>query len=154
MKPYILITNDDGIQAPGLRALWEALLDVADTVVVAPADDQSATGMSITLRTPISVEKHFWEKEVVWSVRGTPADTVKMALSVLLERKPDMIVSGINNGSNAGRNILYSGTVSAVIEGTMRDIPGIAFSCHDHKEPDYALATQHIPSMVRYMLDY
>lgn len=154
MKPYILITNDDGIHAPGLKALWESLSKVADTVVVAPATEQSATGLSITVRSPLRVEKQNWQGSTAWSVMGTPADSVKMALSVLLERKPDLIVSGINRGSNAGRNVLYSGTVSAVIEGAMRDIPGVAFSCYDYLEPDYLLASKHVPSIVNYVLDH
>lgn len=151
MKPYILITNDDGIHAPGLKALWEVLREVGETVIVAPALEQSAAGLSITIRSPLLVKEH---EMGMWSVRGTPADSVKMALSVLLKRKPDLIVSGINKGSNAGRNILYSGTVSAVIEGAMRDVPGIAFSCYDFEEPDYQLASRYVPSIVRYALEH
>lgn len=155
MKPYILITNDDGILAPGIRVLWESLKDWADVVIVAPAREQSAAGLSITLRDPLRVEKHLWDDNTTaWAVTGTPTDSVKMALSVLLERKPDLIVSGINRGANAGKTILYSGTVSAVIEGALRDIPGIAFSTYDLQDPDYSLAAPYISSIVRYALEH
>lgn len=154
MKPKILITNDDGINAPGIKALWNALKDWCDVTVVAPREEQSAAALSITVRTPIRMEKYLWEDKMAWSVTGTPADSVKMALSVLLEDKPDLIVSGINRGSNAGKTILYSGTVSAVIEGALRDIPGIAFSCWDYNNPDYELAAPHIADIVRYTLEH
>lgn len=154
MKPYILITNDDGIHAPGIKVLYDSLKEWADVVVVAPSEEQSAKGLSITIRDPLRVQKLLWDDKPAYAVRGTPADSVKMALSVLLERKPDLIVSGINCGSNAGRNILYSGTVSAVIEGALRDIPGIAFSCYDYPDPDYSLAAPYIQNIVNYALKH
>lgn len=153
MKPKILITNDDGIQAPGIRALWMALKDFCDCTVIAPHSDQSGTGLSITVRAPLRVKKHLWEEGTAWSVSGTPADSVKMALSALLDDKPDLIVSGINKGSNTGRTILYSGTVSAAIEGAIQGIPAIAFSCWDFVEPDYSLASPWVEEIVQYVIE-
>src|SRR5690348_2759860 len=130
-QPYILVTNDDGVHAPGIKHLWKALSKIANVVVVAPASEQSAVSLSITTRQPLRTEKIDWpriENEQVWAINGTPADCVKLALNVILSTPPQLIVSGINRGSNAGRNILYSGTVAAVIEGVMHNIPGIAFS--------------------------
>ena len=125
----ILITNDDGINAPGLKVLWSALKDYADVYVVAPEVEQSGVGLGITTLRPLNVKKVSWEDNgLAWSVSGTPADCVKVAVSLLLKEPPDLIVSGINNGINPGRTALYSGTVGAIIEGVFRGISGIAFS--------------------------
>src|SRR5262245_14985477 len=147
MRPHILITNDDGIHAPGIKHLWKALQDIAQVTVIAPAAEQSAVSLSITIRNPLKIDKVTWsEGTEVWSVSGTPADCVKLGLSVLLQNPPNLIVSGINKGNNAGRNMLYSGTVAAVIEGIMHDIPGIAFSCKDYVQPDYQATEKYIPT--------
>lgn len=153
-KNHILVTNDDGIHAAGIRHLWKALNHIADLTVVAPASEQSAVGLSITLRNPIQISKFDdWMQGVsAWAVTGTPADCVKMALNVILDNPPDLIVSGINRGSNAGRNVLYSGTVAAVIEGTLQGIPGIAFSSYDYKHTPYQKAEPYIPKIVEYVL--
>lgn len=154
-RPKILITNDDGVTAPGIRYLAEVLKEIGEISIVAPQQEQSATGLSITIRQPIEIEPIHWScgtKAV--GVSGKPADCVKMALSVLLDHTPDLIVSGINRGSNAGRNIFYSGTVAAVIEGILHDIPGIAFSCCDYNKPDYSTAKNHIGSIVKYVLEH
>lgn len=149
MKPHILITNDDGINAPGIRHLWNALKDHARLTIVAPAQEQSAVGVSITIRQPLRIEKREWDANTAaYAVTGTPADCIKMALIRLLETKPDLIVSGINRGSNAGRNILYSGTVGGTIEGVMNGVPGIAFSCYDFFDTDYTITEKHIPKIV------
>jgi 5'-nucleotidase len=127
----ILLTNDDGIYAPGLRALRKELLQLGEVVVVAPATEQSAVGHSITLLTPLLIQQLFDEHEqpLGWAVEGRPADCVKLALVELLkERPPDLIVSGVNAGSNAGINVMYSGTVAAAIEGSFFGIPSIAVS--------------------------
>ena len=115
----ILLTNDDGIHAPGLRAMRAELKKLGEVVVVAPATEQSAVGHSITLSTPLIVQQVFDEsKEFVgWAVEGRPADCVKLALLELLPEPPDLVVSGLNAGANAGINMLYSGTVPAAIEG-------------------------------------
>lgn len=155
-RPLILICNDDGVHAPGIKHLWKALRAVADLVVIAPATEQSAVGQSITIRRPLRIEEVTWDgvEADVSSINGTPADCIKIALSVILPRKPDLIVSGINRGSNAGRNVLYSGTVAAVIEGALQNIPGIAFSMVDYFNPDYAQAEKHIPLIVRYVQEH
>lgn len=155
-RPKILIVNDDGIHAPGIRHLWNSLKDVADITIVAPATEQSAVGVSITLRSPLRIQQVDWpENGTAWSITGTPADCVKMGLKVILNKeKPDLIVSGINRGSNAGRNILYSGTVGGTIEGIIQGIPGIAFSCVDYFDTNYKKVEKYIPKIVDYILKH
>src|SRR5581483_10647802 len=111
----ILLTNDDGVYAPGLRALRKELLKLGDVTVVAPAGEQSAVGHSITLLAPLLAQEVLDENEhpLGWAVEGRPADCVKLALLELLKEPPDLVVSGLNAGSNAGINVLYSGTVAA-----------------------------------------
>lgn len=150
--PKILITNDDGIHAPGIRHLYEAMKGLGEIVVVAPSEERSATSLSITLRSPLRIDPH-WGVANVWSVNGTPADCVKMALSVVLDSPPDLLVSGINRGTNAGRNVLYSGTVAAAIEGSLHDIPSIAFSCWDYFEPNYEAFLQHTRKIASHVLE-
>src|SRR5580692_521313 len=115
----ILLTNDDGVYAPGLRALRKELQKLGEVTVVAPAGEQSAVGHSITLLTPLLVQEVLDDQKrpLGWAVEGKPADCVKLALMELLPEPPDVIVSGLNAGSNAGINVLYSGTVAAAIEG-------------------------------------
>jgi 5'-nucleotidase len=126
----ILLTNDDGIYAPGLRALLPELRKLGEVVVVAPATEQSAVGHSVTLTTPLIVQEVRDEKHqpMGWAVEGRPADCVKLALRELLSEPPDVIVSGLNAGSNAGINVLYSGTVAAAIEGAFFKVTSIATS--------------------------
>src|SRR5262249_4932714 len=115
----ILLTNDDGIHAPGLRALRKELLKLGEVIVVAPAGEQSAVGHSVTLLTPLIIQEVYDEEKkfLGWAVEGRPADCVKLALMELLPDPPDLVISGMNAGSNAGINVLYSGTVAAAIEG-------------------------------------
>jgi 5'-nucleotidase len=126
----ILLTNDDGVYAPGLRALRAALQKLGTVTVVAPAGEQSAVGHSITLLTPLLVQEVVDENQqpMGWAVEGRPADCVKLALMELLPDKPNLIVSGLNAGSNAGINVLYSGTVAAAIEGAFYHCTSIAVS--------------------------
>jgi 5'-nucleotidase len=126
----ILLTNDDGIYAPGLRALRPELQKLGEVVVVAPATEQSAVGHSVTLTTPLIVQEILDEQQKLlgWAVEGRPADCVKLALRELLDQPPDLIVSGLNAGSNAGINVLYSGTVAAAIEGAFFRVTSIACS--------------------------
>ena len=126
----ILLTNDDGIYAPGLRALRTELAKLGDVTVVAPATEQSAVGHSITLLTPLVVQEVLDEhnRPLGWAVEGKPADCVKLALLELLPQPPDLLVSGLNAGANAGINVLYSGTVAAAIEGAFFQCPSIAVS--------------------------
>jgi 5'-nucleotidase len=126
----ILLTNDDGIYAPGLRALRSELQKLGEVIVVAPATEQSAVGHSITLTRPLIVQEVLDEERKLlgWAVEGRPADCVKLALLELLPDPPDLIVSGLNAGSNAGINVLYSGTVAAAIEGAFFRRTSIACS--------------------------
>src|SRR5688572_4893 len=125
----ILLTNDDGIHAPGLRALRKELLKLGEVTVVAPAGEQSAVGHSVTLLTPLIVQEITEGQEFIgWAVEGRPADCVKLALLELLPEPPDLVVSGMNAGSNAGINVLYSGTVAAAIEGAFYRQTSIAVS--------------------------
>src|SRR5437773_2976432 len=126
----ILLTNDDGVYAPGLRSLRKELQKLGDVVVVAPATEQSAVGHSITLLTPLLVQEVLDEENqpMGWAVEGRPADCVKLALLELLAEPPDLVVSGLNAGSNSGINVLYSGTVAAAIEGAFFQRTSVAVS--------------------------
>jgi 5'-nucleotidase len=123
--PNILITNDDGIHAPGLRALVAALADVGTITIVAPSRERSAAAQSLTLRQPIYCDQ-IAERE--YSIDGTPADAMILALHTLLDDKPDLVLSGINRGGNVGENIYYSGTVGAAMEGAINRVPSVAIS--------------------------
>ena len=123
--PHILITNDDGIFAPGLRALVAALADLGTISVVAPSQERSAASQSLTMRHPIFCEQ-VAERE--WSVDGTPADAMIVALHKLLPVRPDLVVSGINPGGNMGEDVFYSGTVGAAMEGAINNVPAFAVS--------------------------
>jgi 5'-nucleotidase len=126
----ILLTNDDGIYAPGLRALRPELQKLGEVLVVAPAAEQSAVGHSVTLTTPLVVQEVLDEdrQPLGWAVEGRPADCVKLALRELMPDPPDLVVSGLNAGSNAGINVLYSGTVAAAIEGSFFRCTSVACS--------------------------
>src|SRR5271163_3675305 len=143
----ILLTNDDGVYAPGLRALRTALHKLGDVTVVAPVGEQSAVGHSITLLTPLLVQEVLDDEQrpMGWAVEGRPADCVKLALMELLPKRPDVVVSGLNAGSNAGINILYSGTVAAAIEGAFFQCVSIAVSLEYTKARplDFAGASAH-----------
>jgi 5'-nucleotidase len=148
--PNILIANDDGIHAPGLRALTEALEGLGTLDVVAPHLERSGTAQSITLRQPIAVEQI---TEHRWAVEGTPTDCVILALNKLLAVKPDLVVSGINRGGNMGENVYYSGTLGAAMEGVINGIPGIAISlAHRGQEFDYADAARFARRLVELAL--
>jgi len=125
----ILVTNDDGIDSPGIAALVHAMRTLGDVVVVAPDRQQSAVGHALTVSSPLRAVKFHRDGEVFgWAVNGTPADCVKLAISALLEKMPDIVVSGINHGSNTSVNAIYSGTVSAATEGALNGIPSMAVS--------------------------
>ena len=131
-KPLILVTNDDGITAPGLRNLIELMDTLGEVVVVAPDSPQSGMGHAITIDSTLYSKKVVIDPDkgapAEYSCSGTPADCVKLALQELLDRKPDLVVSGINHGSNAAINVIYSGTMSAAIEAGIEGIPAIGFS--------------------------
>ncbi len=125
----ILITNDDGIHAPGLYAIANHLSETAEVTVVAPERQQSATSHSITLHKPLHVNPVHWRKDITaFQVNGTPADCVKIALGVLCDNQPDLVISGINSGANLGSDIIYSGTASAAAEAALQGRPAIACS--------------------------
>jgi 5'-nucleotidase len=125
----ILLTNDDGIYAPGLAAMQRELCQLGDVCVVAPATEQSGVGHSITFLSPLIVKEVFSEgRRWGWAVEGSPADSVKIGVFELCPRRPDLVVSGINGGLNAGINVLYSGTVAAAIEGAFFEITSVAVS--------------------------
>jgi len=133
-KPLILVTNDDGITAPGIRALIEIMNEVGETFVVAPDSPQSAMGHAITINSTLHCEKIIVNNgsQLEYSCSGTPADCIKLAVNELLDRKPDLCVSGINHGSNSSINVIYSGTMSAAIEAGIEGIPAIGFSLLDY----------------------
>ena len=132
-KPLILVTNDDGITAPGVKALIEAMKPLGKVVVVAPDSPQSGAGHAITVNSTLYIENVSKDKKIEkYSCSGTPADCVKIAINEILDRKPDLCVSGINHGSNSSINVIYSGTMSAAIEAGIEGIPSIGFSLLDY----------------------
>jgi 5'-nucleotidase len=148
--PQILITNDDGIHAPGLRALADAMKELGTVTVVAPLTERSAAAQSLTLRQPIYFDE-LAERE--YAVEGTPADAMILAFHTLLQEKPDLVVSGINRGGNMGENIYYSGTVGAAMEAAINRVPAIAVSVsHRGKDFDYAPAARFTRSLAPLIL--
>ncbi|WP_348677317.1 5'/3'-nucleotidase SurE [Flavobacterium coralii] len=133
-KPLILVTNDDGISAPGIRALISVMKTIGDVVVVAPDSPQSATGHAITINNTLFINKVNIDPDIEqeYSCSGTPVDSVKFAVHEILKRKPDLCVSGVNHGSNSSINVIYSGTLSAAVEAGIEGIPAIGFSLLDY----------------------
>ena len=143
-KKLILLTNDDGIEAEGINALYEVFSreEGYDVRIIAPQFERSAVGHGITVFDPIWVKKEYRNNKFYgYVVNGTPADCVKL-YTELIGKKPDLLVSGINRGSNIGENIIYSGTVSAAMEGVCNDIPSIAVSLDSYIDADYAFAAK------------
>lgn len=139
-KPFVLLTNDDGIFAPGLFELSQAIREIADVVVVAPDSERSAAGHAITIANPLRVTNFEKNGEFFgYAVNGTPADCVKIAYYAILDRKPDAVISGINLGSNTGINVIYSGTVSAATEGNVLGIPSFAISLATYTNPNFKI---------------
>ncbi|MBU0516918.1 MAG: 5'/3'-nucleotidase SurE [Proteobacteria bacterium] len=140
---HILVTNDDGILAPGLAALVRRMEETHRVSVVAPEFEQTAVGHAITLADPIRVRRvHRNGRFYGWAVSGTPADCVKIGLLELLDSPPDLVLSGINPGPNVGVNVLYSGTVSAATEAAILGLPGVAFSLDAYIDPDFTPAAR------------
>lgn len=149
----ILLTNDDGIHAPGLVELHNALKSDYDLDVVAPESEMSAVGHAITLSLPLRVREIRRDGIFFgYAVAGTPADCVKIALGELLEKPPDIILSGINLGANVGVNVLYSGTVSAATEGAFLGVRSAAVSLDTRKNPDFRFAAQFCRELIRFMM--
>lgn len=139
----VLISNDDGIAAPGIHALAREIRKIAEVTIVAPDRQQSAVGHAITMNHPLRVVRQMVDGDLPgYAVDGTPADAVKLGVRYLMKEKPDLVLSGINHGSNTAVNILYSGTVSAATEGTVLGIPSVAISLTTYDAPDFRYAAK------------
>jgi 5'-nucleotidase len=149
-QPLILITNDDGITAPGIRSLVEAVKHLGKVVVVAPDKPQSGMGHAVTIGTPLRMNKiDLFEGVESWQTSGTPVDCVKLAVDKILHQKPDLCLSGINHGANHSINVIYSGTMSAAMEAAIEGIPSIGFSLLDFRyEADFAAAQHFVTKIV------
>ncbi len=157
-KPLILVTNDDGITAPGIRNLIRIMNSFGDVYVVAPDSPQSGMGHAITINDTLFCNKVTIEKgapQQEYSCSGTPVDCVKIAVNEILKRKPDLCVSGINHGSNASINVIYSGTMSAAVEAGTQGIPAIGFSLLDYSlDADFAPAEKYIKQITKQCLTH
>ena len=155
MKPLILVSNDDGIEAKGVHELIKALLEIGEVVCVCPSSPQSGMGMALTVNTPLWVKKlDDYLGMKMYKVSGTPVDCIKIAVDNLLPRRPDIVVSGINHGSNAAINVVYSGTMGAAFEGCAYGIPSIGFSLTSHDEnADFSPCLPVVVKLVRQVLD-
>jgi 5'-nucleotidase len=150
----ILLTNDDGILAPGLAALYEVLLELGEVAVVAPASVQSAAGHGITVGGPVAVRRmHVQGTFFGHAVEGRPADCVKLAITHLLEAPPDLVVSGMNDGANVATNVLYSGTVAAAAEGALLGFPAVAVSLERGEEPNFGRAARLVLPIIRRLVE-
>jgi len=148
----ILLCNDDGIHAPGLIALAEEIGKIAEVDIVAPAREQSAMGHAITMTDPLRAEEYCRNGEFFgWAASGTPADCVKLALFALFDEYPDMVISGINQGSNTGINTIYSGTVSAATEGRINGIPSFAISLTSYRSTNFGPAARFAAKLAMHM---
>ena len=153
-RPLILVTNDDGIFAPGITALAKIASKFGDIVVVAPDKPQSGMGHAITINSTIRIQKSHYHKALMeYSCSGTPVDCVKMAVNHILKKRPDLVISGINHGSNSSINVIYSGTMSAAIEGALEGTPSIGFSLCDYSiEADFTQAEKFIAKIIEQTL--
>jgi 5'-nucleotidase len=149
VKPLILISNDDGVGAPGIQSLVAALAGVGDLLVAAPDRERSAAAHSISLDRPLRAEQ---VAPNTWAIDGTPVDCVYLALHHLVPRKPDLCLSGINNGYNLGSDVFYSGTVGAAIESALRGVPSIALSLERQRPQDFSHAAAFAAELVRDLL--
>src|SRR5678809_810736 len=153
-KPVILITNDDGVSAPGIRSLVEAVKDLGKIIVVAPDKPQSGMGHAITIGSPLRLTPvNFFEGIEAYQCTGTPVDCVKLAVDKVLHRKPDLCLSGINHGANHSINVIYSGTMSAAVEAAIESIPSVGFSLLDYSiEADFSGARKYVRLIVQKLL--
>ena len=154
-KPLILITNDDGINAKGISALIEIAKPFGDVIVVAPMESQSGMSNAITVKLPLHLKQLSTSNGITRLVtNGTPVDCVKLALSQVLDRKPDLLLSGINHGSNSSISVVYSGTMGATIEGSLNGIPSIGFSLTDFSpEADFSIVEKYAPKIIENVLN-
>jgi len=154
-KPLILISNDDGVTAPGIRLLVQLMKDIGEVVVVAPDSPQSGMGHAITLNDPLRLTAvDLFDGVEAYQCSGTPADCVKLAMDKVVSRKPDLMVSGINHGSNSSINVLYSGTMSAAVEAGINGVQAIGFSyCNFGFEANMAIASEEIKKLARGLIN-
>lgn len=154
-KPTILVTNDDGFSAPGIRALVDAMLELGNVVVLAPDKPQSGMGHAITINDPLRLKQiDFFGDVEAYACSGTPVDCVKLAKDKILHHKPDLCVSGINHGSNSSINIIYSGTMSAAVEAAIEGIPAIGFSLLDYSyHADFSAAKEYAKKIAQQVLE-
>lgn len=139
----ILVSNDDGIDSPGISALVKSLKEIAEVTVVAPQGEQSAVGHAITMKIPLRVTHYYKNGDFFgYAIDGTPADCIKIGIRNIMQEAPDLVVSGINNGSNTAINIIYSGTVSAAREAAIMDVPAFAISVTSHVPKSYSFAAK------------
>lgn len=155
-KPLILISNDDGITAPGLRVLVEEMMTIGEVVVVAPDKPQSAMGHAITVTQPLRLKpSHIFKGVTAFECSGTPADCVKLALDKVCNRRPDIMVSGINHGPNYSINVIYSGTMSAAVEAAVDGVQAIGFSLCDYSlEADFEPCRKHVRHIAQTILEH
>ncbi len=155
-RPLILISNDDGVEATGIKALVEIVKDLGDVVVVAPDSGRSGSSLSITTSVPVRFKQISSAEGVeTYSCTGTPCDCIKMALEIILPKKPNLILGGINHGDNAAVNAHYSGTMAICIEGTMKEIPSVGFSsCAYKREGDFMRFRPQIHELVRKVMEH
>jgi 5'-nucleotidase len=154
-KPLLLVTNDDGITAPGIRELIDIMNEIGDVYVVAPDKPQSGMGHAVTINSTLRVEKVVIDNgpQQEWACSGTPVDCVKLAMNQFLPRRPDLCVSGINHGSNSSINVIYSGTMSAAIEGGIEGIPSVGFSlCDFSYSANFKASRKYIKSIAENIL--
>lgn len=154
-KPLILITNDDGYQAKGIKELTESMKGLGEIIVFAPDSHQSGMSSAITTSNPIRARIYHQEEDLTaYMCSGTPVDCVKLALNMFVDRKPSLVVSGVNHGSNAGISVLYSGTVGAAIEGCVFNIPSIAFSlCDFNPDADFTVPKEVARKLAKKVLE-
>lgn len=154
MRPLILISNDDGVHAKGLMCLAECVKDMADIIIVAPDTPQSGKSSAITVGQPLRITAHPDSCGArVFSVSGTPVDCVKLGLHAIVPRKPDLVLAGINHGSNSGTAVTYSGTMGAVLEGCMVGIPSVGFSLLHHSlKADFSFSIDYVKKIAATVL--
>lgn len=155
MSPLILISNDDGITAPGIRVLVEEMKKIGEVIVVAPDKPQSAMGHAITIMEPLRLKQSFiFENVIAYESNGTPADCVKLALDRVCPRRPDIMVSGINHGPNSSINVIYSGTMSAAMEAAIDGVQSIGFSLEDYThEANFEFSRPYVHQIVTKLLE-
>lgn len=153
-KPVILVTNDDGITAPGIRALVEAVSGLGKIIVVAPDSPQSGMGHAVTIGEPLRLHPvQVFDGIEAWECSGTPVDCVKLARDIILSYKPTICVSGVNHGANHSINVIYSGTMSAAMEAAIEGVPSIGFSLLDYRyDADFTVAKEVATTLVKKML--